>query len=173
MREGLVDAAVRPGRPRRPPRRLSSPAGPGRRPAAPLIPRQTVNGLARRRLLRLAKDAPAVLTLPGRKLAEQLAAKRRTPPTESVMNAHTPAPAPRRAACITDAVVKNIPLLRLVASAERPKTKGAFAELAGKDASNANRAMKLLAEDGVVEGWEDYPPCASPRSASGSSPAST
>jgi hypothetical protein len=44
-------------------------------PCGALIRGQTVNGLVRRRLLRVAKDTPAALTVPGRKLAEQLAAE--------------------------------------------------------------------------------------------------
>lgn len=82
MREGLVvllsGPAVLTG-----PRGVCQSRWTWKTPSGALIPRQTVNGLARRRLLRLAKDAPAVLTLPGRKLAEQLAGQAKPTPNRS------------------------------------------------------------------------------------------
>jgi hypothetical protein len=80
MREGLI--VLLPG-----PAVLTGPRGvcPSRwtwkAPGGALIPRQTMGGLASRRLVRVAKDAPAALTIPGRKLAEQLAREAEQFPT--------------------------------------------------------------------------------------------
>jgi hypothetical protein len=74
MREGLIGLlsgpAVLAG-----PRGLCPSRWTWKTPGGQVIPRQVIHGLARRRLVRVAaNDAPADLTLPGRKLAEQLAA---------------------------------------------------------------------------------------------------
>jgi ParB/RepB/Spo0J family partition protein len=72
------------------------------------------------------------------------------------MNAVSPQAAP----VLTDAAVKNVALLRYlstVPTVDRPLSKAEWARIVGKDAANLNRAMKLLTEDGVVEGWDEWP----------------
>jgi ParB/RepB/Spo0J family partition protein len=72
------------------------------------------------------------------------------------MNAVSPQAAP----VLTDAAVKNVTLLRYlstVPTVDRPLSKAEWARIVGKDAANLNRAMKLLTEDGVVEGWDEWP----------------
>lgn len=72
------------------------------------------------------------------------------------MNAHTLPPA----SILTDAIVKNVALLHYLAetpTVDRPLSKAEWARTVGKDAANLNRAMKLLTDDGVVEGWDEWP----------------